>query len=350
MATTLKIDLVVDDNGVIDTTKSSAAVWAGSAQGFAELTKIARQTLDLGVRFQQSEDAFHQAARADFDRYCQINQKLMELSNKKLDQLVNLLAKGSTASRTQQASQQQSQQKQSSASTGSTSGKGDKEEAFNLGKKTGEALEQSLEQYLMDPMEWKWETLWEKLRTVAIKQAVSLVNDIATILQGQMFPESDGKGISGLFGGIWGWIKDLFTFGGVNDMTGINLDPVSDLFTAFHSGGIVGEDGSQRILPSYMFAGAPRFHRGLAPDEVPAVLQRGEWVLPKSMTSKLRGGMGTGGAGQMQNNNYSITINAVDSKSFDDMVRRNPGSIVGVVDTNLKDNGALRQTMKRTVK
>lgn len=46
------------------------------------------------------------------------------------------------------------------------------------------------------------------------------------------------------------------------------------------------------MMPAAAFAGAPRFHSGggvgLKPGEVPAVLQKGEIVLPKNM--KLGGG------------------------------------------------------------
>lgn len=48
---------------------------------------------------------------------------------------------------------------------------------------------------------------------------------------------------------------------------------------AFHRGGIVGRTGGEnRRLPLGTFAHAPRLHNGLAPDEFPAVLQRGERV------------------------------------------------------------------------
>jgi len=49
-----------------------------------------------------------------------------------------------------------------------------------------------------------------------------------------------------------------------------------------HGGGIVGKDvtGYRQVDPS-IFAGAPRLHNGLAADEFPAILQRGESVVPK---------------------------------------------------------------------
>ncbi|MGO9983366.1 MAG: phage tail tape measure C-terminal domain-containing protein, partial [Rhodomicrobium sp.] len=53
----------------------------------------------------------------------------------------------------------------------------------------------------------------------------------------------------------------------------------------FHEGGVVGVDGVERMVSSAVFAGAARYHEGgiagLAPDEVPAILQQGETVIPK---------------------------------------------------------------------
>lgn len=50
----------------------------------------------------------------------------------------------------------------------------------------------------------------------------------------------------------------------------------------FHSGGVVGRDGVPRMVPAGTFRNAPRLHRGLAPDEFPAILQRGETVIPRN--------------------------------------------------------------------
>lgn len=49
----------------------------------------------------------------------------------------------------------------------------------------------------------------------------------------------------------------------------------------FHDGGLVGAGGAGRMVPLGIIASAPRFHDGayLKPDEVPAILQRGERVL-----------------------------------------------------------------------
>ena len=66
----------------------------------------------------------------------------------------------------------------------------------------------------------------------------------------------------------------------------------------YHAGGMAGEAASTRMLPMAMFRSAPRFHDGafLKPDEVPAVLQRGERVLNRAETLAYNRGRSGGGA------------------------------------------------------
>jgi hypothetical protein len=69
------------------------------------------------------------------------------------------------------------------------------------------------------------------------------------------------------------------------------------LLAAFrlHEGGIVGLAGVPALAPAAAFAHAPRFHDGafLKPDEVPAILQRGERVLSRAEARRYeRGGAG----------------------------------------------------------
>ncbi|MCC0067113.1 MAG: hypothetical protein H6896_08900 [Rhodovulum sp.] len=62
-----------------------------------------------------------------------------------------------------------------------------------------------------------------------------------------------------------------------------------------HRGGVVGRDGygHGRAMPASIFADAPRYHgggvAGLKPNEVPAVLERGEQVIPKGQTAQPSG-------------------------------------------------------------
>ena len=76
-----------------------------------------------------------------------------------------------------------------------------------------------------------------------------------------------------------------------------------------HAGGLVGGNAPMRAVPIMAFAGAPRMHAGglagLRPDEVPAILQKGERVLSRRDTA----GYGAG-------SNVSITIQTRDAESF----------------------------------
>ena len=65
----------------------------------------------------------------------------------------------------------------------------------------------------------------------------------------------------------------------------------------FHTGGIVGSEANRgRAVDSTVFATAPRYHTGgvagLAPDEVPAILRRGETVLTPGQMKALGAGIG----------------------------------------------------------
>src|SRR5690625_3673708 len=61
------------------------------------------------------------------------------------------------------------------------------------------------------------------------------------------------------------------------------MPPECILGSLFHSGGIVGQPTATRMVSPLAFAGAPRMHSGgIAGDEVPAILKRGEEVLPEN--------------------------------------------------------------------
>lgn len=77
-----------------------------------------------------------------------------------------------------------------------------------------------------------------------------------------------------------------------NFLFGTNLTTLNNVGGLFgglfgfklHEGGIVGVDGTPAFVPAIVFRNAPRFHDGvfLRPDEVPAILQRGERVLSRA--------------------------------------------------------------------
>jgi hypothetical protein len=77
-----------------------------------------------------------------------------------------------------------------------------------------------------------------------------------------------GGGIGGIFSGIGSFLAGLF-----------------------HEGGTVGASAvPHRPVPALAFAGAPRLHNGwFRPDEYPAILQRGEIVVPKREAQRALG-------------------------------------------------------------
>ena len=110
----------------------------------------------------------------------------------------------------------------------------------------------------------------------------------------------------------------LGSFGGGGLFAGIGAAAVH------HAGGLAGGTAPMREVPVMAFAGAPRMHSGgfagyepgqkmlrgsifpaIGPDEVPAILQKGELVLSRRETA----GYGAGGP-------VSITIQTRDAESF----------------------------------
>jgi hypothetical protein len=104
--------------------------------------------------------------------------------------------------------------------------------------------------------------------------------------------------------------------GPIADMLSGALGGIGGIFASvLHSGGMVGSSTSGRMIPALAFAGAPRMHSGgwagLRPDEVPAILQKGERVLSRRELAA-QGGSQQGSGGQ----NIAVTINARDAQSF----------------------------------
>ena len=105
--------------------------------------------------------------------------------------------------------------------------------------------------------------------------------------------------------------------GPVADMLSGALGGVGGIFApVLHGGGMVGGSATGRMIPALAFAGAPRMHSGgwagLRPDEVPAILQRGERVLSRRELAAQDGAQTGNGGGP----NVAITINARDAQSF----------------------------------
>lgn len=109
-----------------------------------------------------------------------------------------------------------------------------------------------------------------------------------------------------------------------------------------HAGGVAGSGPTRRVDP-LIFAAAPRFHSGglpgLRPDEVPAILQRGEEVLSKGdPRNVLNGGGRTGpGTGTRVINvlDPSLVQDYMDSPAGEEtvlnIIGRNPGRVKQII-------------------
>ena len=89
----------------------------------------------------------------------------------------------------------------------------------------------------------------------------------------------------------------------------------------FHEGGIVGGPAPGRLVPAAAFAGAPRYHNGgyagLRPDEVPAILQRGEMVLSRAQLRAIgQQGMRRADGGAERPVQIVMNITTPDANSF----------------------------------
>jgi len=111
---------------------------------------------------------------------------------------------------------------------------------------------------------------------------LAVLNPFKNFLFGTNLPTLSNVG--GLFGNL---------FGGVFGGAGAGLGPAASAARLFgspiyHAGAIAGDAAPTRLVPRDLFRIAPRLHDGafLSPDEVPAILQRGERVLSREETRR----------------------------------------------------------------
>ena len=116
------------------------------------------------------------------------------------------------------------------------------------------------------------------------------------------------------------------------------------LFGAMHEGGPVGAFSGVRAVDPGVFANAPRYHSGgvagLQPNEVPAILEAGEVVIPKD--ARRRGG----GAEPSTGDTYNITIQAADAQSFAKLLERGKGTLENLIVNGIQRGGSLRSAIK----
>lgn len=132
------------------------------------------------------------------------------------------------------------------------------------------------------------------------------------------------SGIMGIFGG------SLFGGGGMIAAGGTAAGGGNPYF--LHGGGIAGVHGVKKPVPAWAFIGAPRLHNGLRADEVPAILQKGEQVIPKG-----------GGQPTVQIGTYIERVDATDAASFDAQLYRSKQKIADINLMMTKSNHGQRR-------
>lgn len=141
----------------------------------------------------------------------------------------------------------------------------------------------------------------QAFKTAFLQMASEILIEIgAMIIKQAILNALTGGGSAtagGLGGGLAGFVNGLF----------------------LHEGGIVGEATATRSFDSRIFRNAARYHNGgvagLAPDEIPAVLQVGEEVL-KETDPRHRNNIGKGSAGGNSGGSAPNIMNFFDAESF----------------------------------
>ena len=115
------------------------------------------------------------------------------------------------------------------------------------------------------------------------------------------------------------------------------------IFGAMHEGGPVGAFSGIRAVDPSVFANAPRYHSGgvagLQPNEVPAILEAGEVVIPKDARRR-------GGTEAAAGDTYNITIQAADAQSFAKLLERGKGTLENLIVNGIQRGGSLRSAIK----
>jgi len=135
----------------------------------------------------------------------------------------------------------------------------------------------------------------------------------------------------------------LGAFGGGGAAPGYNPNSTSGLY---HGGGMMDEPSGVRSVHPGAFMNAPRFHSGIGPDEMPAIIRRDEGVFTPGQMRAM-GAMGAGGSTQVN------VYNQADNSSVKTSKRRQGGIeitdvIISTVGKHMANGGFDGQLRART--
>lgn len=138
----------------------------------------------------------------------------------------------------------------------------------------------------------------------------------------------EGLGFTGLAGGAGA---------GGSGGTPVGYDSIGSFA---HTGGVVGRTQfSKRPIPAGIFANAPRLHKGLNSDEFPAILQKGERVIPRHRAGE-------------QSRGSNVEINVINKSSQPVTAKKGNTSfdgnryITSVILEDLNQNGPIRNAIR----
>jgi hypothetical protein len=142
----------------------------------------------------------------------------------------------------------------------------------SLSERTAEAMQDNFSDLFFDAMTGELKSL-EDYADAVFKSIARMVSDLAS--------QELARGIFGANMQGGGWLSQIIgAFGGGAANLPINQPGYPGAET-FHKGGISGSGGNRRSVPLSAFSFAPRLHSGLMSNEMPAILEKGETVIPK---------------------------------------------------------------------
>jgi hypothetical protein len=148
---------------------------------------------------------------------------------------------------------------------------------IELTERTAEAMQDNFSNLFFDAITGELKSL-EDYADAVFKSIARMVSDLAAqqLTQGLFGQNMQGGG----------WLSSLFRlFGGGSNTP---MDTTTALALVKHSGGTIGSSGgSSRSVPLSAFSFAPKLHNGLMPDEYPAILQKGERVIPRNRANSM---------------------------------------------------------------